>query len=111
MCWALLATWCVGSRITKPLEELEEEENESRPCLESPLSGMQGQGAVAWLKAKVRAGRGGAGLGWLGQLASNGVLYTDSILPLGGRLTSCRVEECYRLVNYILKNILSTPLK
>lgn len=44
------------------------------------------------------------------QFAGNRVLRQRTAFRLGGRFTSWRVEECYRLVNYTLKNILSTPL-
>lgn len=70
-------------------------------------------GSQQWpgLRPRSGLGQGGAGLGWYRPLGSNGVLCRDFALWLGGGFTSCRVEECYRLVNYILKNILSTPLK
>lgn len=62
------------------------------------------------LRPRSGLGQGGAGLGWYGQLGSHGFLCKDFPLKLGGGLTSCTVEECYRFVNYIFKNILSTPL-
>lgn len=55
------------------------------------------------LRPRSGPGQGGATLGWYRQHGGTGVLSKDFTLGLVGKFTSCKFEECYKLVNYIKK--------
>ena len=94
-----------------------DDESEHRAGLGFPS--LEGRANLCWarsrqqlgLRPRLGPGQGGATLGWYRQYGGTGVLSKDFTLGLVGRFTSCKFEECYKLVNYILKILLSIPLK